>query len=294
MPSERITQSAAPSLRRGRTAAVVGDIIDGARAEISTTGLRATRIAHVEGLISKGSAGLFEAMNASGIPRHGEPFPDIPNLWVTGVEAVYEPDSNTQARVIIRYGFPDIDVGYFDNEPSETTTPRLEVSSSVQSTTTNKDVHGKVFVIDNYHKEFREPDGTPIGTNALPEPAQGGEVNFQQPTATVRYFRREPGSPGLKSKQYVGTINASPVFGDPAHFWMCTRLDGSTDDGGRSYNTTYEFQRHPDSWDVVVVWRDPETGQPGQDVRVGIDDLNGAKIVQLYREEEFENLNLTL
>ncbi|KKL74799.1 hypothetical protein LCGC14_2061310, partial [marine sediment metagenome] len=131
-------------------------------------------------------------------------------------------------------------------------------------------------------------------------PPQAGDVETTADMVTIIARRRERVSPGLvKAPTYTNTINSGSVFGDLKHIWKCA-ISGSTDDGGDTWNVVYEFQRNwPDTWNPVIVWRDPETGKPGIDVTRPADryppsEGNGSKVVQLRRSTNFRNLQLPI
>lgn len=262
--------------------------IEGERFWVDRDGPHAIQVAQVVGLTGNPAVRLYRAMLAPGIPQYGEYHSAVPFLPVTNVEAVYaDKGTNTIAIVTITYGFASGGTQYFMNEPGDglDTLPQIEILTTVQPARTEFEIL---------------PDGTKVqilATNAIVdeetgisrEVTQPGSVEFMLPMETVRYMRREQYNPQSKSRLHLGHINSVSVFGDPPHWWLCTRLDGPSDDGGASFNVTYEFQRNPDSWNPAIVPTNPVTGKPYR--------LVAGEIVRQPRilpAVDFWPLNLTL
>lgn len=267
------------------------DITDGPSVEVSKDGPRAVRIARVFGLQGTGAARLWFAISANPVPQYGDEHPVIAGLPVGRVSAVLEEGSTDIATVTIEYFYPTGGNLHFANVHDVRTAslPQLEITSTVQPSTTEFNYVGGVR--EQIYLDYVRRD--PEGETSTPLPTQTGKVDYQLPMTVFRYMRREPADAfiGEKAREFVGTINSNaPMFGDGVHYWMCTRLDGVSDDAGQSYNATYEFQRHPDTWDATVIYVDPVTGRAVPDP----EPLVGIKTVQIYREADFERLNLTI
>jgi hypothetical protein len=244
---------------------------------------------------------LLAALAATDVPRRGQYHPIWTDLPVDNVRATLVPGSPDKANVRIRYAYPTGSDGFI-NFPDETAPPQIEIVSAVVPMTTEFCYVGQ----GNNTKQNQivllyvtEEDETSVPHY------QVGEVEIQVPVEIVRYRRRERKNPHGKARLYVRTINSRPVFADPPHMWLCTRLGGPSDDGGQSYNVTYEFQRNVDSWDKVVVARDPDTGYPMRILATGDnaanpntpydpDDLKMAAKVRVYPEMDWHKLNLTM
>lgn len=285
--------------------AVVLDITDGASIELTKDGYRAVRTARVSGLFGAGAARLLFAMNAQGMPQYGETHPSLAGLPVGRIYAALASEGSTDiATVTIEYFYPTGGHMHFANieEVRESGLPQLEIVSTVQPATTQ-------FYLDNQgnkHQiilpyERRDPD---TGTTT-PLPDQSGTVEYQLPMTVFRYMRRERTPVDVvrsKSREFVGTINNVAIFDEAGvHFWMCTRLDGVSDDAGQTSNVTYEFQRHPDTWNPVVIYVDPVTQLPVADPDALPPGLtNGAQVTRgigrfrIYRTTDFNDLNLTV
>lgn len=267
------------------------DIDDGPSVEITKDGPRAVRVARVFGVRGTGAARLWFALSASSVPKYGDTHPYIEGLPVSRVHAVLEEGSTDIATVTIEYFYPTGGNLHFANieDVREAPVPQLEITSTVQPSTTEFNWVGGIKERIYLDYERTDPDS---GTTT-PLPTQPGKVEYQLPMTVFRYMRREPADAfvGDNAREFVGKINSNtPMFGDGSRYWMCTRLDGVSDDAGQSYNTTYEFQRHPDTWDATVIYVDPETGRAVLDPIDGV----GIKTVQIYREADFERLDLTI
>ena len=266
--------------------------IEGERFWVDRDGPHAIQVAQVSGLHGNPASRLYGATLAPGIPRYGQFHKVVPFLPVTNVEAVYaDPGTSDIAIITITYGFAPAGVGsttYFTNEPSETALPQVEILTTVQPARTEFELDA-----DNNRQPITVSyiDTSGVTSRAV---TQGGSVEYPLVMETVRYMRREPRDPRDKNKLYVGHMNSPGVFGDPPDMWLCTRLDGVSDDGGATSNVTYEFQRNPDSWNPYIAPTDPET----RERRVLTpDDLalpDGARNVRILRRADFWLLNLTL
>lgn len=274
---------------------------------------------------------LLDAISATGVPRMREAHPYIEDFIVRSREVVFEESSPTSAVVRIIYDHVSNVKFGFGIVPG-LIPPVISVDSTVQEVQTEKDVKGNPIVLKHTfvdilfdmnkvkipHKgdAYRggvvevEPNYSFIfGVGGLPGlneqgekeafaseiiVSQKGTVSMQLPFHTVTYTRMESGSPGSKSRRFTGTINSRPIFGDPKHFWLCTKIGGTSQDEGATYQVTYEFQRHPEGWDPDVVFIDGETGKPL--VGSSIDELKeeGALLenLQVIPEADFRRLNI--
>lgn len=272
--------------------------IEGERFWTDRDGPHAIQVAQVVGLRGNPDARLYYASLAPGIPRYGQYHKVLPYLPVSLVSAEY-PDKGTSdiANVTITFGFSSVGAPvYFANDPSETTLPQVEILTSVQPATTQFEIlpdGAKRQIV--VARDLPPPEGEP-GPPGREE--QAGSVDYQLPMKTVRFMRREPRNAEWKADLYVGTISKVGVFGDPPHYAFCTRLGSVSDDGGATWNVTYEFQRHPDSWDPWVIFTDPVTGKPlvlPRDPATGqIQYGESLKQVTIFPEMDFWQLNLTL
>lgn len=278
----------APKMSEG----VVVDIDEGSTYTVDENGPHALRTARVRGLKGSPAVRAYYATRAPRIPQHGQGHPVFPSLPVKRVHAELIKGTTDQATVTIEYGYSVGGPAYFTNVPGDgvDTLPQLEVLSTVQPATTQfellPDGTEKQIVV-SYLKEDEETGTTTAVT-------QAGSVEYMLPMETVRYMRREAQNPQAKNRMYVGRINSISVFQDAPHMWLCSRLDGVSDDGGVTFNVTYEFQRNPDSWNPFVTPTDPETGQPRVLTPEDLALPDGARTVRILPEANFWDLNLVL
>lgn len=267
----------------------------------NSSGVAAQEFYLVEGL--EGSTALqrlHAATLAPGIPRRGVLHPLL-SVPVESVRAQFVNRDITQAAIVeVNYGLVQ-GGGGFENDPDdEGAMPQIEILSTLQPIQTEFDVHGNVLVIDNYVTTIFDDSDPPVAIGSQSHPPQAGEVEVTADMHTIIARRRERISPGvIKGPTHTNTINSGTVFGDPAYVWKCA-IGGSTDDGGDSWNVVYEFQRNfPDTWNKVIVWRDPETGLPGAEVTRPPNMTpgstgNGSKVTRHFRSSNFRNLNLPI
>ncbi len=280
---------------RSQFGKVTGPVVEEGSASISSTGTTIIEKYQVEEISVSEQGSRFFAMFAPGMPRFGEEHPAIGGIFVQEVRSETLVGDPTKAEVVVTWGLPTGGAGGgFDNDPGDDAVASVEIATTLQSVSTALDVNGVQIIID---KTVLDQDGDPIFDE------QPGEVLYQMPMTVVRFRRRELFSPGDKSKLYVGTVNTNPVFGDdPAHTWLCTRIDGISDDGAQTFNVTYEFQRAPqrydheflfETWDATALWIDPETNLAAPDINIQQQD--GIKTnIRVYSETDFELLNLTI
>lgn len=271
--------------------------ISGANVVLTNSGVHLTMVALVENLEGDQWTRMNNAIRAvvaEGI-YIGAFHPDMWALPCSRIEARPASDgSTTAAEVVAEYFYPETGQGFI-NYPSDTAIPQIEVVSTVQPMTTQFWLKLEGHVLKKRQIIVRGPSAD--GTETIDQP---GVVEFYQPLLVFRYRRRElpvdsrGRRVGDKARDFVGTINNKPVFGDPKHYWMCTRIDTPSDDGGASFNLTYEFQRHPDSWDPVVIFTDKNTGEPVVIITEG-ENANPESMWQgpIYRESNFFDLDLT-
>lgn len=289
---------------------VIVDTTDGPSVEITKDGPRATRTSTVKGLRGNGAARLWWAINAPRVPRYGDEHPVIRGLPVSRVYAALASERTTDIAIVTcEYYHPTGGNLHFANiaEVRDSSLPQLEITSTVQAATTQFYLDaqgGKHQILLPYTRTNEETQTSEV------LPLQAGTVEYQLPMTVFRYMRRERTPVDVirdKSREFVGTIDAvsaihgTPIFGEGAtNFWMCTRLDGVSDDAGRTSNVAYEFQRHPETWNPVLIYVDPLTQLPVIDPDV--DSLgvavnataNGIGRFRIYQEKDFERLELTI
>lgn len=253
-------------------------------------GYEVKRMFLVAGISGSRIAKGYIAVNAAGIPRIGDAHPaGIPFVIVTGLSSKPKGIKSENQEVTVTYSIP----ASSSSQPiDETAQGVLRVGSSLTSKTTFKDVEGNQVILQH---DFR--DIAPDGSETIRTEFQSVSIEYMVPTVIAQCTRREPKTPLLKSKQFVGWYNKFQIWGELPHRWLCTRIDGDSEDDGRSYTVNYEFQlaEPGETWDPTVVFIDATTGAPPVDQITGQSTLVegvGKKTVRIYGETDFSILGI--
>lgn len=304
------TPTTSPTAPRGASRKPLSEIRESSRAqadpepmdgtvtlEETATGYFARATYLVHGLVGDGLSAYTSAIFAKGLPGQGHEFGGIPQLFVSNRRVVSIESFTSTAKVEISWGFPAVNPGGFNNPPDDFAVPQLETFTSLVTVATNKHQAGPtgvrgLAILVNWPTPLSNQQEGDVA------PTQGASVQYMQPVSGLRFTRRERTRPDARARLFVGKLNSEPVSGDPAGMWMCTRLDGVTDDGGESYGVTYEFQRAPsdDGWFGFAFYTDPATGQlPEFRFVVGPPaPTDGITTVFLYDSEDFHALQLRI
>jgi hypothetical protein len=251
--------------------ASVADIIEGTSLKQEDDGkYTLSRTFIVTGLSGTASQRVMEALSVTGIPAFREAHPTISGLVVASRDVNVIDQEN--AQITCTYKSLTIQL----TPPSETSTPQITVGSSVQPKDINLDINGDLMVVEY----------TPEGEATAIE--QTGTVSVMLPQTIYRYSRLEPSDPSSKSVTYTGKVNSTSFKGGAAGTWLCTRIEGTSTDGGESFQVEYEFQYNQDGWAAVVCYIDPETGAPPGDLV----DNTGIRAFEVYAEIDFSGLSL--
>lgn len=162
-------------------------------------------------------------------------------------------------RILVRvdYATPEIS-GSQDGSVNEADA-QLSLGGTTQGGTTEFWFKGS----GNNTKEQMFTKFLASGADPATETTQPGAVEFSESMPTYIYTRREPGDLPIaeKVRLFRGTLNDAEFDGQfPRHTLKCTDLSGTTSDGGITFQVTYAFQFNPDTWNPVVIHRDPKTG----------------------------------
>jgi hypothetical protein len=118
------------------------------------------------------------------------------------------------------------------------------------------------------------------------------------PGTTLRFVRRETGSPLTKSLQYRRATNTSNWQNQPPGTWLCTKIDGrNITQGGNLvapnlFDVTYEFVADPlDLWTQYPVYRNKNNGEIPQDIQFDT-NYNGYTKLPPYGTQDFGGLTL--
>lgn len=269
-------------------ATVVSDLVQQAEVTDGPDGLTAVRMFMVSDLGGDVVSRVGRALLAEGIPRRGQPHPGITYLYVTDRRASLNNNDTDSVLVTINYKSPSQSRGEANSGWS------IQTGAAVQEVETNflaeLDNSGKRKPIPPIKYKWQAKDGKdkPVGTVT-----EGtGIVRVYEPVLTWTMTRREKDNPMEKSLRYTGKVNKTTWNGKPARTWLCMRVGGGSDDGGKTYTVNYEFLYRADGWTKDLVFVDSATGQPppGIDTPKGNGILRGQKV---YFEEDFGPLDLT-
>jgi len=271
----------------------------------------------ISGLTKNDHSALKEAYFASGLPYvplvgngagpTGDKHPFVEGLFAVSL-TVDEMAGQFGAYATVTYSPQNV------NGSSDSGKPSISISTRTSSVLTELDADGNPIVV--YFNTQSDDVNTPpaaadrklagalFGGNAKGE--QGGEVEKQIPVTTLRIERTELESPLQKSVYYVGTVNMNTWSRVQKHGWLCTGIDGSSEDGGKTYKTAYEFSFIRDSWNKIAAWVKPDGIRPSLKNKpkfwgenppyIQVDglqrQLNGMTAVRVQGEQDFHKLNL--
>jgi hypothetical protein len=299
-------------------AIVSKEIIADASARDSGTGPELSRGFHVTGLTGDESGRLIDALNQPKIPKLGSVHPKLGTLFAVERSATMA-DAN-QARVIVTYRVPKADAGEPTSEggdlgkgaPGVSTKDKGTISVGASNSTREvfRDVTGKLMTVGTIievDKKVTDPKtGTETTVSVKEADIQLRSAQIIEPNVILSVSRVESGSPDQKAREFVGTINSKPLGGkikasglgvkgaDPPGTWLCTRITGTSNDGGSTYNVQYEFQYQPNGWHFLASYINKKTGQP---LFVGLTDagLTGEENISyaVYESKDFHKLGIT-
>ena len=278
------------------TIEVTGDIVEGSSYKKTANGLEFVRKIGVSG-ITTGSAWarMQLAVEYSGAVE-GERFRPEPGMPMSICKSVgAEPqDSNDTFLVTATYGPTDM---ASEDEPE--LEAQVAVTTSTAQETTNRDWEGKFVVLEHPGQAVTKQTGT---------------MSVLVPRTSISIKRLESDSPLERSKEFTGKVNAENWTVDgsaPARTWLCSAISGNSNDGGATFEVTYDFLYRPNTsiwydgeenptavagWDQVITFTDPETGKIPDDV---IDEDTGkiliataVQVVQVYEVINFNELDL--
>jgi hypothetical protein len=255
-------------------------LIDEASVTSDENGVSAVRKFLVDGLTGSASGRLIEALNTPGVPVKGQTHPDLNGIVVKSVQAVPAPMSPSKAFVIITYSAPTFN----SQTPSETATPTYRMSGTVQDEETSEDKDGNQMVL-NHTKTSVDENGDVVETVL---PAQPAKVSVQRPMQYFQCDRPEPLPFNYnKVHDFVGRVNSVPWRNFAARSVLCSTID--VDEVGDRANVSYQFTIKPvGTWDVRLVYIDPETGAPVENPIQG----TGIRDFRVYPEADFNQLSV--
>ncbi len=245
----------------------------------------------------------FVALNAPGIPPLGDNHPNAPGVQVISRSVMRK--AGDVALVQVQYDKPSDANATPGQDPGT-----IEIGARVQPDVTVVDAFGNQITVTH---TLRSTDDN--GDTVETKDTQGVELDVQRPSLVIRYKRKEAGSPIALARTYVGTVNASAIWGFGPRDLLCSGIDGNSTDRGATYTVTYEFTVAPSGvltaqpgvgtiaalgsfqlsgggsgggWDGQAVYLDKETNKPPPDIKAD----EGIQMYRVYREANFANMGL--
>jgi len=265
------------------------DLVKGSTSLSLSEGWTSTRIFFVSGIVGNPDSIGYEAIRSGAIPRVGMPHPTIPLILVDSISS--KPEGANMVELTISYKARSGG----GTEPDEEAQTQMTVGGSVQNVQTNKHIvknKGKKDSEEKIIVEYVYPD------NLSPEGKPKGfvykvvaTINKQIPNLVVNFSRTESNNPLAKAVKHLGKLNSKPFLGDKAGFWMCTNLGGPSNDGGETYQVSYEFTRSEGGWNTDVAFADERTGKIPEDAG---EKGNEKALINVITQEmiDFNNLRL--
>jgi len=247
----------------------------GGSVSIDADGHSAEREFIVDDVSGDAAQRLYNALVSGGIPQYGESHPNLPGAQVTSISASPIENSAGQVKITVQYGAPTPE----EQAPEETPESAiLTISAGTTETTTQKNKDGEALIAS-----ITFSDGTT-------EDRQLVEATVLIPSLTLQFQRKERNNPIWQAIGCTGAVNSQSIGVFAAGTLLCTEIEGTTDDGGRSYNVSYVFQHNPASWKAVLTYVDKDTDKTHADVNLSTG--NGVLIADVYPEADFSRLNL--
>jgi hypothetical protein len=254
---------------------ITSDAIDGNVFTITANGPSATKIYKV---VTSASENMADILGDAGIPQVYDAYSDTGGtgefLSIYVLEVTCEPIAGQPNvfMVTVQYGRPDAT----EKEPGVTAADSLQqVGSSVSSGKTQKD-----------------NTDTQLAVALTGQTTQVGEVDIQIPETVVVFERKEATSPLANAIAYTGKVNSVALASGTyaVRTLLCLGIEGTSVDDGDTWQVTYRFQYRPDTWDATLVYIDPETDRPHEDINLGTSD--GVLVAEIYPEANFASLDL--
>ena len=262
------------------------DLIEGNTAVLNESGWQFERIGHATGVPGVGYEKLVNAVaDTTDAPQIGDSHPDVATATLYEVQPISITATDIRCRFLYRDRWTDVNI---------------TVGATLIQEDTNVDRDGNAFRVGYTYPSDYEPNEEWRDKEVF----KGGTLSKLIPQNTRVFNIREQFNPDALSRVYTGTVNGLPWGGDFARQWLCTGITGVSADGGLHWDNTYSFQFKVEGWFARVVFTDPNTGDPPddiiqdlvpQDIPIGPPDhpdLAGLKVYPLYLETDFNDLEL--
>lgn len=242
---------------------VVTDLVEESTMDLTPSGFTATRVYLVDGVAGVAASRPYTAITDVGLPIIGAAHPAVATIYCAKKTAKCLGPS--QFKVTCNYEPITTQL-----VPDDDATPLITVGASLQQVESCLDSTGTIVTLSY-------PGYQPIAAKF--------QKSVPQPILSLERF--ETASPGANALSYVGKTNSGVWQGGAAHTWLCTRIQGTSKDGGDNYTVTYEFQYDPDTWKKKVYFRRADGTIPDDVV-----ENTSWRTVQIYQTADFTALNI--
>lgn len=219
-----------------------------------TGGSTITRVFRVTGLVAAPHGQLIEALRDPGIPDIGDLYPNETLLSAQRHEV--RPDGPNAARIVVLYSVANRPRGGTWNQPFPSTNDGQDVkqiSSTLREVRTTEDR-------DSNPMSLTKPASKNFGQDYL------SEASTFVPVGTIVFERVETSPPTGRARSLMGHLNNAPLGGGlyATATLLFSGYDAQSVDGGRSWQTVYEFQYQSNGWQHRDTWKD-ESGRTPAD-----------------------------
>lgn len=243
-------------------AVVREDMRNGHRLTDIRGGSTITRAFDVTGLVAAPSGQLLEALRDPAIPKIGDQYPGGELLFVVSVDVAPNEGANG-ARVECNYSILNRPTGGTWNQ-------------SYPVGRDGQDVKQISFSLGE-KETTRDRANQPMTLN--PPASYSNSSSYLTkatiPKATGRLiFERVEASPqGDRMRGLFGRVNQFALSSYPANTLLFAAYESISEDGGRSWQTTYGFDYDPDGWEHRDTWKDAADKSPADAVEQTFDPV---------------------
>jgi hypothetical protein len=255
---------------------ITEDLILGAHFRYTIQGAVLLRVFDVSGL-SPGkdtlaqAAGAFDGATGARIPAYGEAHPAVSGLYAVQIDAQPIKGSNSAARVIVRYGTPEL-----SSIPGAVS---IRISGSQNRKLLARNPDGSLIVV-----KYTDPSG-----NALQDRVQ---IPILSPNTVLEFTRLETKSPLTLSAQFRRSVNSNTWQTGAPKTWLCRAVDGRSLGALARYEVRYLFEYDPDGWERIEYFVDRYTGKIPDDVQFSDKNDKGIARILPYAQRDFSRLGL--
>lgn len=210
---------------------VTADLVSGGGMSETKDGMQCQRHFMVTGIEGEASKIEYLALQADGIPKLRDAHPSVPKMFCDSRST--SPKDPQTVEITCHYKQP---TRASDRNAGDKAQPQIQIGASVVTQSTNLDADDNVMECERRNTA----DSTTVKQPVM--------AQVQVPQIVLRLQRKEENSPHAKARDYVGRVNKEKFYDGDEKCWLCTRIEGNSEDGGDSYIVTYEFQYNSWTW----------------------------------------------